>query len=258
MGYCDGWSEKQFDHGQAVVKCSNWISKNPPSLAGNDVGDEITGMSESLGLLLRQMWGPCADRHSLENQIPLAGSHNKYVKATRGCISRVFQVTHVPTLLANPGDFPSVPKCDGLPADDNEDELGPATPATPATPNSFADAWSSLPASAITPEEERKSVMRCADRTRENSRAAPEFVAAGASQPLFSQNTRSAHVSANSAGDKIASGGAGTESQLNDEAAMLEIDALLAQTTAAITSRYSGLQSDFRQQVPVRCKMRSK
>ena len=43
MGYCDGWSEKQFDHGQAVVKCSTWIEKNIPSLAGNDVGEEITG-----------------------------------------------------------------------------------------------------------------------------------------------------------------------------------------------------------------------
>jgi hypothetical protein len=153
------------------------------------------------------------------------------------------------TFPANPGDFPSVPECDVLPAADNEGDLEPATPSSGAR----ADAWSPLPASAITPEEERKSVMRTADCARQNSReqAASGFVAAEASQPRFSPNTRSAHVSTKSMGDKIACGGAGTESQLVDEAAMPEMDALLAQTTAAIALKYSGLQNDFRKQVAV-------
>ena len=42
--YCDGWSEKQFDVGQASSKCLGWIGSNPPHLAGSDTGESITGL----------------------------------------------------------------------------------------------------------------------------------------------------------------------------------------------------------------------
>ena len=42
--YCDGWSEKQFDVGQASSKCLGWIGLNPPHLAGSDTGESITGV----------------------------------------------------------------------------------------------------------------------------------------------------------------------------------------------------------------------
>ena len=59
--YCDGWSEKQFDVGQASSKCLGWIGSNPPHLAGSDTGESITGLV-ALCLLLAKPSHLCALR----------------------------------------------------------------------------------------------------------------------------------------------------------------------------------------------------